>query len=69
MARVDRYFECLGQTGIEEPKEVWMSKVRLHAFLASRERPGLRLGEAAEGGIWPFDTDAFRPLLELVRML
>ena len=69
MACVDRYFECLGQTGLEGPKEVWMSKARLHAFLASRERPGLRLGEAAESGIWSFDADAFRPLLELVRML
>ena len=69
MECVDRYFECLSQTEIEGPKKVWMSKARLHAFLASRDRPGLRLGEAAESGIWPLETDAFRPLLELIRML
>jgi hypothetical protein len=30
--------------------------------LASRPRPGLRLGEAAEASIWPWDHPAFEPL-------
>jgi len=67
---VDRYFECISQAAdIQGPREVWMSKARVHAFLASRDRPDLRLGEAAEKGIWEFDTDAFQPLKDLLNIL
>ena len=66
---VDLYFECVSQADIPGPREVWMSKARVHAFLASRDRPDLRLGEAVEKGIWEFDTDAFLPLKELLRIL
>ena len=38
-----------------------MSKVRLPAWLASQARPDLRLGEAADEGLWHFDSKAFRP--------
>ena len=69
MECVDRFFECIGQANIQGPKEVWMAKARVHAFLASRERPDLRLGEAAERGLWTFDTDAFQPLKDLLRIL
>ena len=69
MECVDRYFECISQANIQGPKEVWMSKARVHAFLASRERPDLRLGEAAESGLWTFETDAFRPLKDLLKIL
>lgn len=37
-----------------------MPKVRLPAWLASQARPDLRLGEAADEGLW-FDSKAFRP--------
>ena len=66
---VDLYFECVSQADIQGPREVWMSKARVHAFLASRDRPDLRLGEAAEKGIWEFDTNAFLPLKDLLRIL
>ena len=69
MECVDRYFECISQTNIQGPREVWMSKARVHAFLASRDRPDLRLGEAAEKGLWTFDTDAFLPLKDLLKIL
>ena len=65
---VDRYFDCLKETN-RVPKEVRMSKARLHAFLASREEPHLRLGEAADKGIWDFEADAFRPLKDLLELL
>ena len=65
---VDRYFECLRQAN-RVPKEVRMAKARLHAFLASREEPHLRLGEAADKGIWDFGGDAFRPLKDLLALL
>ena len=69
MECVDRFFECISQANIQGPREVRMSKARVHAFLASRERPDLRLGEAAESGIWTFDTDAFLPLKNLLSIL
>ncbi len=69
MECVDLYFECISQAEMQGPREVWMSKARVHAFLASRDRPDLRLGEAAEKGIWEFDTDAFLPLKDLMSIL
>ena len=66
---VERYFECIEQTNVRGPREVWLAKARLHAFLASRERPDLRLGEAADAGIWDFGADAFRPLKDLLQLL
>ena len=69
MKCVDEYFECLNRAGASTPREVRMSKARVHAFLASRDDPALRTGEAAERGIWQFDDDAFRPMRELLKML
>ena len=66
---VARYFECIEQTNVGGPREVSRAKARLHAFLASRERPDLRLGEAADQGIWDFGADAFRPLKGLLKLL
>ncbi len=65
---VDRYFECLRETN-RVPKDSWLAKARLHAYLASRERPDLRLGETAEKGIWDFEADVFRPLKDLLELL
>ena len=69
MECIEDYFECVRRRGLPGPRDVRISKARVHAFLASRERPELRLGEAAEVGVWPFDTDAFQPLKDLLRML
>ena len=69
MKCVDEYFECLDREGASTPREVHLSKARVHAFLASRDSPDLRIGEAADGGVWQFDDDAFRPMRELLTML
>ena len=69
MKCVDEYFECLTREGASTPREVRMSKARVHAFLASRDDPALRIGEAADNGIWQFDNEAFRPMCELLTML
>ena len=66
---VDDYFVCISQADTPGPKEVRMSKARVHAFLASRQEPSLRLGEAAQSGTWSLDSDAFRPLRELLNLL
>ena len=69
MECVEQYFACVDQADTVGPRDVWMSKARVHAFLASRDRPDLRLGEAADNGIWNFESDAFRPLVDLLRAL
>ena len=69
MVCIDRYFECIEESDTPGPRQVWMSKARTHAFLASRERPNLRIGEAADRGIWQFEHAAFNPLKDLLRLL
>ena len=57
---VEQYFECLTHQLETIPKT--LHKAHLHTFLASREKPGLRLGEAAEKGYWPWDHAVFEPI-------
>jgi hypothetical protein len=65
---LDGYFECLKAAGFQHAaKDV--AKARAHALLASRKDPDLRVGEAAQRGYWPFDAEAFKPLVELLRAL
>lgn len=77
MQCVDRYFDCLGSTTpLIAPNRV--AKARLHAYLAAgparaagsaanaRRRPGLRLGEAADAGVWDWDSPAFRPIKDFL---
>lgn len=67
MECVNGLFACLDEKGIARPDN--MPKARAHAFLATRPRPDLRLGEAAEAGIWPFDHPAFGQLKEFLRLV
>ena len=69
MECIDRYFECIEESDTTGPRQVWQSKARLHAFLASRDRPDLRIGEAADRGIWQLDSEAFTPLKDLLQLL
>ena len=69
MECIDRYLECIEESDTPGPRRVWMSKARAHAFLASRDRPDLRIGEAADRGMWQFDSEAFNPLKNLLRLL
>ena len=68
MVCVDGYFGCIERSELDGPRATWMSKAKVHAFLSSRENPALRLGEAAERGLWPFDAPAFDPLKSVLRM-
>lgn len=67
MGCVQGYFSCLNNNGVEQPGN--MRKAEAQAFLASRERPGLRLGEAAEAGYWDFEHAAFDPFKRLLGKL
>lgn len=61
---VESYFECLRAQGLSLPKQ--LSKARVHVFLASRETPDLRLGEAAEAGYWLWDAEAFKGIRQFL---
>ena len=69
MACVDGYFDCIEQSALDGPRTARMSKAKVHAFLSSRENPALRLGEAAERGVWRFDAPSFGALKDILRMM
>ena len=69
MGCIDRYFDCIEEADTPGPRQAWMPKARAHAFLASRDRPDLRIGEAADSGMWRFDSEAFTPLKDLLQLL
>jgi len=58
---VNSYFSCLNSLPGYVPT-VKLSKARIHTYLASKEDPDKRLGEAAEKGYWPFNNPAFESL-------
>ena len=51
------------------PEEKDKDKARVHAFLASREDPELRLGEAAQRGYIPWNHPAFTDLARFLENL
>jgi hypothetical protein len=66
---VDEYFSCLGEQADIAHKLNALPKARLHAFLASRPDPDLRLGEAAQRGYIPLDSPVFEPVVNFLRQL
>lgn len=58
---VEDFFNCIVKAGITKPKPI--AKAKVYAWLASRENPARRVGEAAEAGYWPWDHAAFKDLL------
>lgn len=63
---IDPYFECVAkQTGA--PSNI--DKAKAQAFLASRPKPGLLLGEAASKGYWDWESVAFDNLKQFMRSL
>ena len=67
MPCVEQYFECLTKNIDKLPNN--LSKARVHAFLSSREKPDLRLGNGAEAGYWPWDNQAFDHIKQFLSML
>ncbi len=65
---IDSYFQCLSDVNIRH-RDTAIAKARLHAFLASRQEPDLRLGEAAQKRYIPFDHPVFSPIEAFLREL
>lgn len=69
MPCVERFSRCVEEEWGASP-EARLGKMRLQAFLATREDdPELRLGEAAEKGVWPFDHPAFDEIRAFLKNL
>ncbi len=66
MVCIEQYMACLAQAGIAARQP---SKARLHAYLAAGDEPGLRIGEAADAGVWDWNSGAFNQLAEFLRAL
>lgn len=66
MPCVEDYINCLERVGRPPTNP---TKARVYAFLASRSKPNLRLGEAAAAGIWALDSPAFAQLKDFVHAL
>lgn len=69
LACVDEFMKCVMRVCSNPPKENEKSKSKVRAFLSSRERPDLLLGQAARAGIWNFDAPAFDSLKKLLKLL
>ena len=64
---VDDYFNCVNQRQGNVPTK--LSKARVHAFLASREKPNLLPGVATEAGYWRLTSHAYKPVKDFLRLL
>lgn len=67
MECVDIFMTCVEKKLVAPSME--LSKAKVHVFLASRKRPDLRLGEAAQASYWPWDSQAFTQVMELLQSL
>jgi len=54
---VEQYFDCLQKQGITLPSNI--TKARAHAFLSSKPKPDLLVGQAANAGYFPLNHQAF----------
>ena len=61
---VDEYLDCLAGRGLSPRNE---HKSRLQAFLASREEPGLLLGQAADRGYWDWTSPELADLRDFLK--
>ena len=67
MTCVDEFFECLQSGNISHPKNT--PKAKVQTFLASIPHEGLRLGEAAEKGYWPWHSEAFKEVKDFLAQM
>lgn len=67
MACVNDYFACISEHSSSRPQN--LSKAKAHAFMASRAKPCVRVGEGALKRYWDFDHPAFAQIKEFLRQL
>lgn len=66
---VDELIACRSRTLGPWPDSAALAKAKIQAWLSTQSKPSLRLGEAAENGLLPFDAAAFAPFAAFIRSL
>jgi hypothetical protein len=61
---VNKFVECFESRCQPLPRK--MSKAKVQAFLATKEKHCISLGLAAEIGYWPFDALAFNEVKDFI---
>ena len=61
---IESYIDCMKQGGTSSSP---LSKAKLYAYLAAGSKPGLRIGEAAESGVWDWHSPAFQELRQFLQ--
>jgi len=64
---VEDYINCLESNITEMPSNI--AKAKLHSFLASRKKTGLRLGEAAQKGYWNWESSSLDHVKDFIQMV
>lgn len=64
---IDDFFTCIENSGLGLPRN--MEKATLHAFLSSRQRPNLLLGQAAHAKYWPWSHPVLDSLKEFINRI
>ena len=67
MECVEAFLQCVNDAVTAPPQNT--DKAKMHVFLASREDPELRLGEAAQRGYIPWNHPAFTALAQFLQNL
>jgi hypothetical protein len=67
MECIEQYFNCIKQRRGILPTN--MPKAKVQAFLASRPKPGLLLGQAADAGYWLWESLALEPVKQFLQVL
>jgi hypothetical protein len=63
---VENYLFCRNPAIVPKSKR---SKAKLHSYLAIADGPGRRLGEAADAGVWDWESPALKQLADFLRQL
>jgi hypothetical protein len=66
MPCLNTYFDCLHDLDSSSSKT---AKARAHAYIASKPRSDLLVGQAAHAGYWNWQSNAFVPLNEFLSQL
>lgn len=67
MMCIEQYFQCLERQLGKLPGN--LPKAKIQAFLASRNKSGLRLGEAAHKGYWIWSSPVLEPVKDFLQSL
>ena len=60
----NEYLRCMEQTRVALGHR---NKARLHTFLATGDDPGLRIGEAADAGVWDWTSPSLRQVSDFLK--